>query len=160
MSNKTSTDISKAGGGPVLGLKSLSTKRLYPIDDSKAKLTLGSSKDADITVIDPYISRIHCFLQWEDTLLVIIDKSKNGMFVNDRKVLFTSLAAGDVLRMGRTHLVCYNETNILSEVTGDTIKAYARRLVAVHGCNRRAAMALGVSASTVGRWMREIDCRQ
>ncbi|NND68577.1 MAG: FHA domain-containing protein, partial [Halioglobus sp.] len=61
--------------------------------------TLGRSKDADITISDPKISRSHARFKLAGTELTVEDLgSANGTRVNQRKIdVPTALANGDTI---------------------------------------------------------------
>lgn len=67
------------------------------------RLVLGRAKDVDITVLDAQTSRLHAELKkiGEEYILTDIG-SRNGIFINDEKVLQKHLESGDQLIVGRT----------------------------------------------------------
>ena len=72
---------------------------------TEADTTIGRDKDCTIRLRgDPEVSRIHCTIQQrEDKCYILLDEnSKNGTFINGRKVFDndeTVLQDGDVIRL-------------------------------------------------------------
>jgi pSer/pThr/pTyr-binding forkhead associated (FHA) protein len=68
--------------------------------------TLGSSQDADVSLLDPWISRIHCSLDEIGGTVVVRDLfSKNGIFVNGLRVEESFLQPGDRFTLGVTEIM-------------------------------------------------------
>jgi pSer/pThr/pTyr-binding forkhead associated (FHA) protein len=66
-------------------------------------LTIGRSEDADFTIADSRISRIHCRVQFRDGDWVVMDTdSRNGLWVADRRVKEHVLSDGDRFVLGKT----------------------------------------------------------
>ncbi|HMO52626.1 MAG TPA: FHA domain-containing protein [Kiritimatiellia bacterium] len=64
-------------------------------------ITIGRSPDADIILLDEKVSRVHCGIRWWDGEFYIKDlKSKNGTFVNGRRVEVAKLNASDIIKVG------------------------------------------------------------
>jgi eukaryotic-like serine/threonine-protein kinase len=76
----------------------------FPFD--RTEFTIGKGAGNDIVVEDPAVSRSHATLRWENGEWLVFDHgSKNGSFVNERRVSGSyPLRPGDVLLMGRTQL--------------------------------------------------------
>jgi pSer/pThr/pTyr-binding forkhead associated (FHA) protein len=71
----------------------------------KQRLVLGRSRDCDVTVQDPNVSRRHAELRQEGATYWIVDlDSTNGTEVNGRRVQRAKLADGDVLTIGSTEV--------------------------------------------------------
>ncbi len=78
----------------------------------KEAVTIGRSPDVDVCVSDKLLSRIHCGISYWDNAFFIRDfKSRNGTFVNDRKVDVAKLNAGDRIRVGETILTVEAHTS-------------------------------------------------
>ena len=151
---KTKTDISHENiDGQVIGLKRISTGELIPIK-RKVRSNLGSSPEADIFISNPHVSKTHCLFHWEDDLLVVVDKSKNGTLINGHKIHFSTLSPGDLLQVGRVHLLVFSEKNKDTNKIGKSLIDHTKQLVEINGSNKKAAEVLGVSPSTVGRWVK------
>lgn len=67
-------------------------------------ITIGRSSQADLTVRDEKLSRLHFGVRLEDKTYVIKDlESKNGTYVNDEQITQQELEPGDDIRAGDTH---------------------------------------------------------
>jgi two-component system cell cycle response regulator len=65
--------------------------------------TLGRSREADITLDDERISRIHCAVEWKGDKIVIEDReSTNGTYVDSKKVNRAHLRRGAPLQVGQS----------------------------------------------------------
>lgn len=65
----------------------------FKLDKNIEEITIGRSDFSNTPVIDigpydtgPYVSRIHGIFFWEEESLYYIDKSKNGTFLNGKRV--------------------------------------------------------------------------
>ncbi|HEY8240915.1 MAG TPA: FHA domain-containing protein [Kiritimatiellia bacterium] len=66
-------------------------------------ITIGRSPDADITLLDERVSRVHCGIRlWDGDFYIKDLKSRNGTIVNGRPVDVSKLEAGDAIRVGST----------------------------------------------------------
>jgi hypothetical protein len=75
------------------------------------KLTIGRSKDCDIQLPDPNVSRKHAEVRQEGAAYWAIDlDSTNGMEVNGRRQKRAKLRQGDRITLGSTELVFRRET--------------------------------------------------
>jgi predicted component of type VI protein secretion system len=64
-------------------------------------ITIGRSPDADIILLDEKVSRVHCGIRlWDGDFYIKDLKSKNGTFVNGRRVEVAKLAPSDVIKVG------------------------------------------------------------
>lgn len=52
----------------------------------KEKLTLGSGRNCDICIDNPYISNLHAIFQMNDSHMVLVDKSTNGIYINGQRM--------------------------------------------------------------------------
>jgi pSer/pThr/pTyr-binding forkhead associated (FHA) protein len=69
---------------------------------SDRSITIGRSPDADIILLDDKVSRIHCGVRFTDGDFYLKDlKSKNGTFVNNRRIEMSKLEPNDVITVGR-----------------------------------------------------------
>ena len=67
----------------------------------KKELFIGRRSDSDIVLTDPYVSRRHARLVWQDRGYRVIDlNSTHGTFVNGTRVRERILEADDKIRMG------------------------------------------------------------
>ena len=72
---------------------------------SGSRLVIGRSRDCDVTVEDPNVSRRHAEMRLEDGRWIITDLgSTNGIKVNGRKVAQAALEPGDELVFGLVRL--------------------------------------------------------
>jgi chromosome segregation ATPase len=70
----------------------------------KDKLTIGRTSENDIQLDAPYISRRHAVVTTDGETTRVIDwGSKNGVFVNSRRVTEHFLANGDIVTIGNAH---------------------------------------------------------
>jgi hypothetical protein len=81
----------------------------HELDDGHA--TIGRSKDCDIQLSDPNVSRKHAEVRQEGAAYWAIDlDSTNGMEVNGRRQKRAKLRQGDKITLGSTELVFRRET--------------------------------------------------
>jgi pSer/pThr/pTyr-binding forkhead associated (FHA) protein len=70
-------------------------------DIGERSITIGRSPDADIILLDDKVSRVHCGIRlWDGEFYIKDLKSKNGTFVNGRRVEVAKLKASDVIKVG------------------------------------------------------------
>lgn len=71
---------------------------------------IGRSKENEIFVVDPSVSRNHAVLEVRDGRLVVRDTgSTNGTFVNGSRVQLRTLNHGDVVAFGKTQFLVQSE---------------------------------------------------
>lgn len=64
-------------------------------------ITIGRSPDADIILLDEKVSRVHCGVRlWDGEFYIKDLKSKNGTFVNGRRVEVCKLKPSDAVKIG------------------------------------------------------------
>lgn len=64
-------------------------------------ITIGRSPDADIILLDEKVSRVHCGIRlWDGEFYIKDLKSKNGTYVNGRRVEVSKLKSSDVIKIG------------------------------------------------------------
>jgi serine/threonine-protein kinase len=70
------------------------------------RLSLGRDPDlADVTLMDPAISRRHCYLVKEGGTITVEDAgSSNGTFVNDERIDKIEVSPTDAIRVGTTRI--------------------------------------------------------
>lgn len=77
-----------------------------PFRISQKVTTMGRSRDCDIVVPDPNVSRVHAEVRHEGLEYVLVDLgSTNGVEVNGRRVLRHNLRDGDRLSLGGAEVV-------------------------------------------------------
>lgn len=73
------------------------------------RVTIGREDGRDLLLRSETVSKLHCFIKWDDdagTYLLTDNDSKNGVYVNERKVSGSStLAPGDRIRVAAFELV-------------------------------------------------------
>lgn len=75
------------------------------VELGEKSLTIGRGADVDICLPDKMASRIHCGISfWDDAYFLRDFKSRNGTFVNDKRVEVVRLNPGDRVRIGDTVL--------------------------------------------------------
>ncbi len=79
--------------------------QVFEVD--RATVVVGRGRDADITLPDPSVSRVHARLisQPDGHVLVEDMGSANGTFVNSQRVRIWQLAEGDILRFGNVEFL-------------------------------------------------------
>lgn len=76
------------------------------IDLKKPMITIGRSRQNNIMLDDPYVSRNHAQIRLRFGHYMIFDThSQGGTFVNDVRIHEHRLQSGDVIRIGKTTLV-------------------------------------------------------
>ena len=72
---------------------------------TQSRVVLGRSKEADLRIDDPNVSRKHAAIYWNDDRLVLEDLgSTNGTMVNGYPVTTTVLRPQDVVAIGDSRL--------------------------------------------------------
>jgi pSer/pThr/pTyr-binding forkhead associated (FHA) protein len=78
---------------------------------TKRRTVIGRSKDCDLRISDPNISRRHAEVRQEGTAFWIIDlDSTNGIEINGHRVKRAKLDPGDTVTLGSTDVVFERET--------------------------------------------------
>lgn len=159
---------------PHLIIQSANGVQKIPLADD-AYWTIGRSKDNNILIAEPWISRNHSLIQRLDNgEFYLIDLgSRNGSFVNDRRVnIPTILKHHDRLTFGQSEIVFCDppeyKTNLqthpgdrqdLSEPITDTL--HERRLISVMVVDIRNFTVLSrkldnhILSSIMGSWFRQ-----
>jgi len=71
---------------------------LYP-----GKNVIGTAADCDLVVTDPYLSARHTTIRYENGNFVALDlDSKNGTYVNQKRITKEELIDNDTIRLGKT----------------------------------------------------------
>lgn len=84
------------------------------LDLKRGKITLGRSPDNDIQINDATISSHHCEVNVSDISISVRDLgSRNGSFVDGKKIEKAVLQSGELLRLGQVEM-CFQlqEVNI------------------------------------------------
>lgn len=73
--------------------------RSFPFE--KERIVIGRSGECDLILNDPLVSRKHCVLKREGDNIFIEDaKSKNGTFLNGKKIQVSKVEIGDEIGVG------------------------------------------------------------
>jgi pSer/pThr/pTyr-binding forkhead associated (FHA) protein len=71
------------------------------INVSRSSTVIGRKPECDIVIASPKVSREHCRIDLTDTAASISDlDSRNGVYVNGKKVKQSALKSGDKLAIG------------------------------------------------------------
>ena len=69
-------------------------------------VTLGRATECAVALDDPYVSRLHAQIRLRGDAYVLLDAgSQSGTYVNGSSIHEHRLRSGDVIRIGRTHLI-------------------------------------------------------
>jgi pSer/pThr/pTyr-binding forkhead associated (FHA) protein len=69
-------------------------------------IVIGRCPGADVSLTDPWVSRIHCALRFVDGRLILRDlESHNGTCVNGKRVAEKEIDVDDVIDIGATAIV-------------------------------------------------------
>ena len=94
--------------------------QLIPVQ--KSVIEMGRQPDNDLIISEPGISRNHAQLRYKDGQFEIHDlNSKNGTFVNGRRVMHQVVKSGDTVTLGGTPLLFIDRSsNIVSQAGATT----------------------------------------
>ncbi len=71
------------------------------IDLDKRAVSIGRAQSSDLTVVHPSVSRMHCKISRRGPEYLLEDSgSRNGTFVNGKKIKRASLKVGDKISVG------------------------------------------------------------
>ena len=94
----------KATASRLLLMKEDGTETSFPL--TKDTYTVGRHRNNDIVISDPKVSSFHARLDRAPSGFMVVDlKSRNGSFINGRRVETGALRSGDEVRMGPARLV-------------------------------------------------------
>ena len=102
----------------------------------RGTLTIGRSSQADITIEDDRISRIHCIIEWMGDTISIDDKgSTNGIYVDSQAVSHALLSNGVPIQLGhsimkieyKTEAEIQAEENLLYKASFDSLTGIFNR---------------------------------
>src|SRR5205807_3420372 len=80
------------------------------LEVGKRRVVIGRSKDCDIQLADPNVSRRHAELRQEGAAYWVVDlDSTNGLEVNGKRVKRAKLADGDSFTIGSTEVTFTTE---------------------------------------------------
>jgi pSer/pThr/pTyr-binding forkhead associated (FHA) protein len=93
---------------------SMKTLRVKPISHG-TPITIGRSKEADITIDDPKASRVNTAIRFWDDIFVVRDmNSRNGTYVNGTQIEVSKIKDGDVVKVGDTEFHAAGEKGTAS----------------------------------------------
>ena len=95
----------RRGFGRVAALREARTGvEIALVEDQR--YVVGKGENCDIALADPCVSRVHCVLERRGGAWFVRDSgSRNGTFINDRRIESAELTPGTVLTVGLTQLV-------------------------------------------------------
>lgn len=80
----------------------------YPLKGEK--VLFGRQSTCDVQILDSMASREHFIVRKDGTLFTLVDlESRNGTYLNDRKVSERQLEFGDVIRIGKVEYLLVRE---------------------------------------------------
>lgn len=133
---------------------------LIPPGRPSALIAVGADMCVDLRIDgDDAISGTHCGLWCKHGRVWIEDNSKNGTAVNGSFISGRfELRPGQVVMIGRSFLLVCGRAGVHQrpEILAADLDAYLRTAVGLYGSVASAGKALGISASTLSRWLREI----
>lgn len=81
------------------------------------RVNIGRTRDNDLRIVDPAVSRLHAMLTVRDGEAMLVDaNSRNGIFVNGIQVRYARLDDGDMVTFGTVRF----RYRVGSDVTGGT----------------------------------------
>ena len=102
----------------------------------RGTMTIGRSSQADITIEDDRVSRIHCIIEWMGDTIRIDDKgSTNGIYVDSKAVSHALLSNGVPIQLGhsimkieyKTEAEIQAEENLLYKASFDSLTGIFNR---------------------------------
>jgi pSer/pThr/pTyr-binding forkhead associated (FHA) protein len=70
--------------------------------EGKPVISIGRADERDVTIVDPYVSRLHVELQWRDDAWWVVALGRHGVLVEGRSVAEAPLIDGAQFRLGAT----------------------------------------------------------
>ena len=96
---------------------------------TKEVMTIGR-RESDIVLSNPSVSGRHVSLKVDAVGVVVTDfNSKNGTFINDRKIQEDRLEIGDILRIGEVKFVLENRDRTVTLANDEKNKISSLNLV-------------------------------
>jgi transcriptional regulator of acetoin/glycerol metabolism len=134
----------------IIVLRSDGGARRATVHALKGPLSVGRAETSDICIEDSGISRVHIQLAPSEAGVELVDlDSRNGTYVDGRRVKRVSQVAGAIVRIGDTFLrvTCYPEDVQMAEpegpLVGGTALAPVRRLISLVGPTDLPVLVLG-----------------
>jgi pSer/pThr/pTyr-binding forkhead associated (FHA) protein len=95
--------VSPSPGATLRVLRGFYEGLQVPID--RGRLVIGRGREADLSLAEPTISRLHAAIEWDGEAWCVQDLgSTNGTCVNGRRALRAQLREGDEIELGRLAL--------------------------------------------------------
>lgn len=66
----------------------------------KSLVTIGRGDDCDVELNDPYVSRLHVELLWNEEGWSLVSRGRNGVTIHGKPVEQSPLLSGEVFRLG------------------------------------------------------------
>jgi CRP-like cAMP-binding protein len=89
-------------------------ERIFPLEN---RVTIGRTKESDIHLAEPSVSRQHAVVYLTEGEPIVEDlDSSNGTFVNEEKVKKAALKSGDALRVGKVTLRFFQEEIVKKQI--------------------------------------------
>jgi diguanylate cyclase (GGDEF)-like protein len=86
----------------------------------QGRVTIGRSDDADITISNKDVSRMHAIIHCDQSRILVEDLgSTNGTFVNGKRVTTQTLNVGDEVEIG-DFILCLDDGNVPLECSDKT----------------------------------------
>ena len=102
-------------------------------------IVVGRGEDADVQILDPDLSRQHCvFVPDVDTYIVRDMDSRNGTWVNDKRIEEVRLAPGDRVRLAGTEFEFHTGSRSLGAAAAKPIGIGEERKVSIDMSNLMA----------------------
>jgi len=115
--------------------------RRFELDDGQ-RIVVGRSKDADLYVNSPRLSRRHCAVALSQRGVVVEDlDSSNGTFVNGQRVQQALLRPGDIIQVGGIAIRVEFDPAVTSEL--DLRCERCNQLVSMARCDEGQVFELG-----------------
>lgn len=87
-------------------------------------ITVGRSPDADVITLDERASRMHCSIRlWDGEYYVKDLKSKNGTYLNQKRVEMAKIKPGDKIRLGNSILVVDDKKSPGTDTTISSVQS-------------------------------------
>ncbi len=99
---------------------------VVPIHEESVRV--GRGEENEIVVPDPWLSDLHCSIRNDGTEFSIFDHSRNGTWVNGKKVLEHKIEHGDRIRLGATEALFSTESFGSSETLREPHESRTLRL--------------------------------
>src|SRR5687768_1083700 len=108
------------------------------------EITIGRAPENGLVINDNNVSRVHAKLQCGDRIVVIDNGSRNGVYVNDRKVNQQPIAPGDRVVIGQTVMELVSDQPRAQPVAGraPAVRPVTSGRVAPPPPNGRGAVAV------------------